>query len=331
MLRNLRPLIACLGLTLPSVLPASGQIAADTSLAAPALVQQFLLGSGILLGDVTATGATAQCGSFTSGDALGIPDGILLGTGPIHDLQPGGSGTYLPYTALSTDADLLTVAQSVPTLIGQPFYISGVYDVASLAFDFIPLGDSLAFTFTFVSEEYPTWINSSFNDVFGFFVSGPGLSGPYENGAVNIAIVPGSTPTLPITISSVNGLLNSEFYVAATPTGAFSAAVGGYTVPLTATLSGLQVGATYHIRLAIADGSDTALNSYVLLQSGSFNAVLTVPPGSTGDFDSDGQVDVQDLLIFTANFGCTGTCVADLDGDGATDIADLLAFLVLFE
>ena len=327
-----RPWIAWIALSFPTVFSAVGQtLSADTSLAAPALVQQFLLGSGILLGDVTATGTNAQYGAFTSGDALGISDGILLGTGPIHDLQPDGSSTSLPYTAISTDADLLTVAQSVPALIGQPFFISGVYDVASLGFDFTPLGDSLAFTFTFVSEEYPTWINTSFNDVFGFFVSGPGLAGPYENGAVNIAIVPGSSPPLPITISSVNELINSDFYVSASPSGNYSSAVGGYTVPLTASLSGLQIGATYHIRLAIADGSDTALNSYVLLQSGSFTAVLTVPPGSTGDFDNDGQVDVQDLLIFTANFGCTGNCVADLDGDGATDIADLLAFLVLFE
>lgn len=330
---DFRPLWTLAGLSLLGWSPAAGQtLSIDTTLSGPSLVQQFLLGNGILLGEVTGTGPGAQCGAFTSGTALGFEDGILLGSGQVTDLLPNGSSTYLPYTAISTDDDLLAVAQSVPDLIGQGFYISGVYDAASLAFDFIPLGDSLAFEFVFASEEYPNWVNTSFNDVFAFFISGPGISGPYANGAQNIAVVPGSNPALPITISSVNAQLNSDYFVPVTfPSPEFSASVGGYTVPLTATVAGLQVGASYHIRLAIADGSDTALNSYVLLRSGSFTSVLTVAPGSTGDFDGDGQVDVQDLLIFTANFGCTGNCVADIDGDGATDIADLLAFLVLFQ
>ena len=47
--------------------------------------------------------------------------------------------------------------------------------------------------------------------------SGPGISGPYSapaihpNGSMNLAIVPGSNPPLPISISSVNNGANGIY------------------------------------------------------------------------------------------------------------------------
>ena len=38
--------------------------------------------------------------------------------------------------------------------------------------------------------EYTSYTCSQFNDIFGFFHSGPGIAGPYTNGAENIALVP---------------------------------------------------------------------------------------------------------------------------------------------
>jgi gliding motility-associated-like protein len=53
--------------------------------------------------------------------------------------------------------------------------------------------------------------------------------------------------------------------------------LNGYTVTLEA-LSPVQCGETYHIKLAIADGSDTSLESAVILEEGSFasNAVVDI-------------------------------------------------------
>ena len=118
-----------------------------------------------------------------------------------------------------TDPDLLDVANSVPPLIGQSFTVSSINDVCILEFDFVAVGDSISFNYAFGSNEYLTYVNTTYNDIFAFFLSGPGISGPYASpaafpdGAINIAQVPGSNPPLPITVSSVNNVTNTEYYI----------------------------------------------------------------------------------------------------------------------
>jgi hypothetical protein len=293
------------------------------------MVNEFLLGNGVLVSNVVFTGADIQRTAFAGGEFMGLDSGIVLSSAAAENIITG-SQYEVPYLeGVSGDADLLSVAQSVPPLIGQSFFVNEVYDVAFLEFDFIPFGDNLSFNYSFGSDEYLAYVNTSFNDVFGFFVSGPGINGPYENGAINVAIVPDSDPALPITVSSVNPLINSSIYID-NPLNE-NIVINGYTSVLTAQIEGLQIGETYHIRLAIADGSDTALESVVLLQAGSFTSVVPVAPGGPGDFNGDGYADVSDLLILIADYGCEASCVADINGDGITNVLDILAFLQLFE
>jgi gliding motility-associated-like protein len=217
-----------------------------------------------------------------------------MSTGDINALDPNFSGFINMPVNNASDPDLLNVANSVPGLIGQSFSVSGIFDVALLEFDFIPNSDSLSFNYIFGSNEYLTWVNSQYNDVFGFFISGPGISGPYSapagfpNGSVNIATVPNSSPPLPITISSINNVINSNYYI--NNTNVFQTlSCNGFTQKFQANVV-VQCGETYHIRLAIADGSDTSLDSWVFLEAGSFS--------SSGDIKLSSGISNSDTILY---------------------------------
>lgn len=140
-----------------------------------------------------------------------------------------------------------------------------------MEFEIIATSDTLSFNYVFASNEYESFENTVFNDVFGFFISGPGISGPYSsppqypNGSVNIAVVPNSSPDLPITISSVNSNLNSEYYIQETN---FNNGIRGYTTKLESKID-VQCGETYHLRIAIGDGTDFGVTSHIFLESNS--------------------------------------------------------------
>ena len=106
---------------------------------------------------------------------------------------------------------------SDPDLLAITSPGNDIQDISILEFDFVPTGDSLKFNYVFGSEEYPSFnCSATFNDVFGFFLSGPGISGPYTNNAANIALVPGTS--LPVSIANIHGPggscgpANAQFY-----------------------------------------------------------------------------------------------------------------------
>lgn len=236
------------------------------------LVNSILLGGGITTSNIIYQGDSAQIGFFNAiNTSLGIDSGIVMCTGDVYALDPINGGGFPQLPNIVTDPDLLAVANSVPGMIGQTFSVSSINDVAVLEFDFIPTSDSLEFRYAFGSQEYFAFENTQYNDVFGFFLSGPGIAGPWTNGAINLAVVPNTNPPLPITISSVNsaGPMNQQYFVDNQNGLDTIADADGYTTVLTAQAL-VECGETYHIRLAIADGSDQGLSSYVWLEAGSF-------------------------------------------------------------
>ncbi|MDV7399928.1 choice-of-anchor L domain-containing protein, partial [Arthrospira platensis SPKY1] len=88
-----------------------------------------------------------------------------------------------------------------------------IEDVAIFQIDFVPQGDTIMFRYVFASDEYPEFVCSSFNDVFGFFLEGPDPS-TGQTVQRNLANVPGTD--LPVSINSVNnGQLGS--YIGVNP------------------------------------------------------------------------------------------------------------------
>ena len=262
----------------------AAQILVD-SLSITQYVQDVLLGNGVQATNISFTGCLNQIGYMQGGSStgLGIDGGVVLSSDHVRNIEVPSPflGIWDGNCAVSGDAALLSIANSVPALIGQTFTVGSVNDVSILEFDFVPTGDTLRFNYIFGSDEYLEWVNSTYNDIFAFLLSGPGITGPYgapggfPGGAVNIAQLPGTNPALPITVSSVNNAINPSFYIDNFNNENIS--IDGYTVVLEA-MHPVQCGQTYHIKLAIADGTDTALESIVILEEGSFssNAVVDV-------------------------------------------------------
>ncbi len=275
--------LALLGAALLTLLPqlAEAQLEVNSTLTPDEYVNDVLLGTGVEATNVQLTGSPVQIGhifGFASDD-FPIAEGLILSTEVANNPANIDDGCMQDFIddglEVSGDPDLLDIANSVPPLIGQSFSVSSVNDVCAIEFDFVATGDTISFNYVFGSNEYLAWINSQYNDIFGFFLSGPGINGPYADNAINLAEVPDSDPQLAITISSVNPGTNGAYYIDNPANDVLCQ--NGYTVKLTAE-SEVECGETYHIRLAIADGTDTALESIVILESGSFesNSVVEV-------------------------------------------------------
>lgn len=311
----------------------------------PYLVQNVLLGTGVVASNITYAGDPKQIGFFNGKISnLGLDSGIVMSSDDIQENIPGGFGTGI--TGVGNDPDLLNIANSVPPLIGQNFSVSSINDKCILEFDFVPSDDTVEFRYVFGSDEYLTYINSSYNDVFAFLISGPGVTGPYQapagfpGGAKNIAVVPNSSPALPITISSVNPNINSQFYID-NPSNT-TVGLNGFTTVLTA-MSAVTPCQTYHIKLAIADGSDGALVSSVFLEAKSFSSgtvtISATPPnvigGTTGGADTalyegcgpviitlvrNGDISLQDTVILTTSGNA-------IEGADYSNLPDTIVFL----
>ena len=288
---------------------------------------QSLVGGGIVISNVTFNGNANQIGTFNGANSnVGFNAGVVMAAGPINGLLgvPNNPDTGQPGSGIS-DNDLLAVAQSVN---------GGIFstdDAAILEFDFVPSSNEAAFNFVFSSDEYLTYVNTNFNDVFAFFVSGPGITGPYSspaafpNGSANVALVPGTNT--PITISTIHPGSNGQFYINNTGN---SFTHNGFTVPIPVELE-VECGETYHFKFAIADCTDDYLNTAVFLEGGSFVSdavdvsVATVSGDSTiveGCTDANfyftrPEGDVDDTLIINYEIG--GEAVEGTDYNFLTD------------
>jgi hypothetical protein len=134
------------------------------------------------------------------------------------------------------------------------------------------MSDTIRFTYVLASEEYPEYANTSFTDRFLFLVS--------ENSAAytNIAFLPGTT--IPVEINSVNQMINPQYYIDnLSGPNAGSFVFDAYTTPFEAKFFA-QTGASYHIKLVIADVSDNVFDSAIFLDEqesfNDINGLLTV-------------------------------------------------------
>src|SRR6185436_5577676 len=234
----------------------------------PAQLVDTLLGPGVTVSNVVYNGISYASGVFNgSSSNIGIGRGVLITSGDIYYAPgpnfttAGGWDNFLP-----GDPDLDVLAGTF------------TYDATTLEFDFTIPSDTLKFRYVFASEEYNEYVCADYNDVFGFFISGPGIPGTQ-----NIALLPGSG--LPVAINNVNNgtmgiyggtaacyFSNTGYYIDnENPPGA-TIEYDGFTTVLQAVAAVIPYQ-TYHIKLAVADATDYSLDSGVFIEAESFTGL----------------------------------------------------------
>ncbi|MDT8323303.1 MAG: choice-of-anchor L domain-containing protein [Bacteroidota bacterium] len=282
------------------------QLAVTEGIAIDSLVRNFFIGGGAQVTNIDYRGFPRSIGYFDgTASNIGIDEGVLMTTGWVgyavgpNQLENAGYGALVP-----GDQDL---AQ----LVG-----AWTFDACVLEFDFVPYQDTVHFEYVFGSEEYTEYVGSEFNDVFAFFITGPGIIGQR-----NIALIPGTST--PVAINTVNHIDSSRYYV--NNFAGNTVQYDGFTTVLKASAAVIPCQ-TYHFKLAIADVSDNIYDSGVFLKAGSFDAgnqlaVVGLQDAAEGGCQP-GIIEIQRLghlgEALTVHFQLRG------DADNGSDFAGIL-------
>jgi hypothetical protein len=234
----------------------------------PSQIISSMLGAGLTVTNVQLNcgpdSTTAAYGTFNgTGSNIGLQNGVLLTTGSaanaIGPNNANGGGGFSSFNDI-TDPDLTSIDATA------------INDVCILEFDVVPHCSFMQLRFVFASEEYPEFVNS-FNDAFGFFVTGPDANcNPNGYDHTNVAILPDGSP---ISINNINDgnasgcpttlpgpCMNCANYV--NNCGGTTVQYDGFTTVLTATLNVCPCS-SYHWKFAIADALDHGWDSGVFI------------------------------------------------------------------
>jgi len=259
-----------------------------TGLTALDVVNMLVGASTITIANVHYNGAPVALGTFTGGRGIiGFDSGIVLSTGGVSSVI--GPNTVPGISTRNDYAGDGALEALIPGLQTN--------DAAVLEFDFTCADiRRIAFEYVFASEEYNEFVDSSYNDVFGFFVNG-----------TNIALLPDKVT--PVAINTVNGgnpfgthatnpayYRNNDCEDTACPV---NTEMDGLTVVLVASAS-IRPG-TNHIKLAIADATDDIYDSDVFIRARSLicGEIANTPPVCTLDPVGPFAVNAGHPLTFT--------------------------------
>ena len=294
--------------------PLRGQMEVTVGQTAEELLQ-MLLGPGVVASNVSSSNleftnspGIYQAGKFTGGHSyLGFDSGIVLTSGNALDvLPPNNICSRTANSGNPSDPDLNALVAGSP----------GNSNACVIEFDFVPLYDTIRFRYIFGSEEYNEYVNSNYNDVFAFFITGPNPvspSIPYFK--TNIALIPNTS--MPVSINNVNKDYaacnggqpmckgpgpgnNPEYYVDNCVWSSEVIQYDGHTVILTAWAVVVPCE-TYHLKIAIQDVFDSSLDSGVFLEAGSFSSpglsLTTVYSTAGGAHEAVESCSYVDLLV----------------------------------
>lgn len=233
-------------------------------------VSQSNFGGATSISYFDANGATFP---FSYGVVLATSDAVLA-QGPYTGTNTGGGA--LNWVG---DADLNDII-----VANNPAQVNGTQNATLLEFDFIPLTNKFTFDFLFASAEYGTF-QCTFSDAFAFILTDS------DGNEQNLAVLPNTN--IPVSVTNIRdsqyntgcGSQNVQYFGQMNQTDPMAAAINfqGQTKPLTAEADVIP-NTSYHIKLVIADYSDSLFNSAVFLGGGTFDI---------GEIDMGGNLTVD--------------------------------------
>ncbi len=284
--------------------PLQSQINLTPSTNAQQLIET-IVGKGFYVFNASLHCPNGAAGTFVNnGSNIGVSDGIILCTGAINNcVGPNNK----PNASLNNGAPGDAHLNSLITVSGV-----STYDACALEFDLIPACDTLKINYVFGSEEYPEYVGKAFNDMFGFFISGPGITG-----VQNIAIVPGTNTAT--AINSINAGTNSQYFV--NNTNGTTVQYDGFTKSLVAKTKVKQCD-TFHLKLVVADVGDGIFDSGVLIKGNSIECspvVYTDMAASVSGLENCNNITVKfcrtgdSAQAYTINYVIGGTATNGVD------------------
>ncbi len=151
---------------LASALSMNAQLFVDTAYTPSQMITSFFNQNGTAVSNVSYTGAPVSIGFFEGSQSnIGLNAGLLFTSGDAT-LAPGPN-----------DSGSSGLSMGIPGSTWLDALIPGyvTHDASIIEMDVTPSTDTLAFSYVFASEEYQEYVGTSFNDLFAFFVTGPGL------------------------------------------------------------------------------------------------------------------------------------------------------------
>ncbi len=233
----------------------------DASASPSDIVQSVVSGQTV----ITVTNIDCNQGSvgtFNAGpdSELGLEKGLLLTSGSAPNVANPATFFTSGFNGSGGDPDL----DYLSTINGNS---SLSQDACVVEMDVFAATDEITFEYIFGSEEYPEYAGTTFNDIFAFLVSGPGIVGdPNIANQLNIATLPDGTF---IQINSVNDGINWEYYRdnSLSQSVAYDGLTSdsmGIKKSLTARVSTIPCN-TYKLKFAIADRGDSSFDSGVFI------------------------------------------------------------------
>jgi gliding motility-associated-like protein len=193
-------------------------------------------------------------------------NGIVLSSSRANRLPGPNSGT------LSQGTNTWLGDSDLEDALGT----DNTFNATVIEFDFTPQTPNFSFNYLFASEEYDDLFPCNFSDGFAFLLKKANTTDAYEN----LAVLPNTTT--PVAVTSIHPFIagtggcaaENENYFGGYNSGAAAATsainLNGQTTVLTAKANVIP-GVKYHIKLVIADQDDSAYDSAIFIEGGSFN------------------------------------------------------------